>query len=164
MWASRAVGNTATVCSTSVGPVVVNGACAGCNVWSSIAWETPMIRGSLYGYFTRNGAQARSPGTRAGRLRRATDLKHPAMDPSSSDQRAPMTGRDDQPLRGLARDHSRRSGMNDTVSHYIPPQYPLTSTAPQAFSNTLTLPSRLSDRYRDMATSREASCSSRDAQ
>ena len=57
MWASRAVGNTATVCSTSVGPVVVNGVSAGCNVWSSIAWETPMIRGSLYGYFTRNGAQ-----------------------------------------------------------------------------------------------------------
>ena len=132
MWASRAVGNTATVCSTSVGPVVVNGASAGCNVWSSIAWETPMIRGSLY---TRNGAQARSPGRRAGRLRRATDRKHPAMDPSSSDQRGLMT----------ARDHRRRSGMKDTVSYYIPPQYPVTSTAPQAFSNNLTMPSRLSE-------------------
>jgi hypothetical protein len=132
---------------------------------SEVAWETcGRPQRPARPSWSRNGAQARSPGTRAGRLRRATDLKHPAMDPSSSDQRAPMTGRDDQPLRGLARDHSRRSGMNDTVSHYIPPQYPLTSTAPQAFSNTLTLPSRLSDRYRDMATSREASCSSRDAQ
>jgi hypothetical protein len=30
--------------------------------------------------------------------------------------RAPMVARDDQPLRGLARDHSRRSGMKDAVS------------------------------------------------
>ena len=47
--------------------------------------------------------------------------------------------RHDHPLRGLARDHSRRSGMKETVSHYIPPQDPLTSTAPQAFSNSLTM-------------------------
>ena len=32
--------------------------------------------------------------------------------------------------------------MKDTVSHYIPPQNPLTSTAPQAFSNNLTMPYR----------------------
>ena len=67
---------------------------------------------------------------------------------------APNDGTNDQPLHGLARDHSRRSGMKDTVSHYIPPQYPLTSTAPQAFSNNLTMPSRLSEplpRHGDIA-------------
>ena len=114
--------------------------------WSpgEVAWETcGRPQRPARPSWSRNGAQARSPGRPAGRLRRATDRKHPAMDPSSSDQRAPMTARDDQPLRGLARDHSRRSGMKDTVSHYILPQYPLTSTAPQAFSNNLTMPSRL---------------------
>jgi len=31
--------------------------------------------------------------------------------------------------------------MKNTVSHYIPPPNPLTSPAPQAFSNNLTMPS-----------------------
>jgi hypothetical protein len=53
-----------------------------------------------------------------------------------------MANRYHQPLRGLGRDHSRCSGMRDTVSHYIPLPNPLTSTAPQAFSNNLTMPSR----------------------
>src|SRR6185312_10693828 len=60
--------------------------------------------------------------------------------PSSSDQRTPMANRDDQPLRGLGCDHSRRSGMKDTVSHYVPPPSALTSTEPQVFSNNLTMP------------------------
>ena len=30
--------------------------------------------------------------------------------------------------------------MKDTVSHYVPPHSPLTSTEPQAFSNNLTMP------------------------
>jgi phosphate transport system protein len=30
--------------------------------------------------------------------------------------------------------------MKDTVSHYVPPHSPLTSTAPQAFSDNLTMP------------------------
>jgi len=51
--------------------------------------------------------------------------------PSSSDQRTPMANRDDQPLRGLEPDHYRRSGMKDTVSHYVPPHSALTSTEPQ---------------------------------
>jgi hypothetical protein len=37
----------------------------------------------------------------------------------------------------------RRSGMKDTVSHYVPPHSPLTSTEPQVFSNNLTMPCRL---------------------
>ena len=60
--------------------------------------------------------------------------------PSSSDQRARMANRDDQPLRGLEPDHYRRSGLKDAVSHYLSPPSPLTSTAPQAFSNNLTMP------------------------
>ena len=32
--------------------------------------------------------------------------------------------------------------MKDTVSHYVPPHSPLTSTEPQVFSNNLTMPSR----------------------
>ena len=47
---------------------------------------------------------------------------------------------DDQPLCGLGSDHSRRSGMKDTISHYVPPYSPLTSTEPQALSNNLTMP------------------------
>ena len=39
--------------------------------------------------------------------------------PSSSDQRAPMANRDDQPLRGLGPDHYRRSGLKDAVSHHL---------------------------------------------
>ena len=31
--------------------------------------------------------------------------------------------------------------MKDTVSHYVPPHSPLTSTEPQVFSNNLTMPS-----------------------
>jgi hypothetical protein len=34
--------------------------------------------------------------------------------------------------------------MKDTVSHYVPPHSPLTSTEPQVFSNNLTMPSQLS--------------------
>src|SRR5271166_2410839 len=30
--------------------------------------------------------------------------------------------------------------MKDTVSHYVPPHSPLTSTEPQVFSNNLTMP------------------------
>ena len=30
--------------------------------------------------------------------------------------------------------------MKDTISHYVPPYSPLTSTEPQAFSNNLTMP------------------------
>ena len=60
--------------------------------------------------------------------------------PSSSDQCTPMANPDDQPLCGLGSDHSRRSGMKDTISHYVPPYSPLTSTEPQAFSNNLTMP------------------------
>ena len=41
--------------------------------------------------------------------------------PSSSDQCTPMANPDDQPLCGLGSDHSRRSGMKDTISHYVPP-------------------------------------------
>jgi len=40
--------------------------------------------------------------------------------------------------------------MKDAVSHYVPPPSPLTSTAPQAFSDNLTMPSEASgccDRY-----------------
>ena len=33
--------------------------------------------------------------------------------------------------------------MKDTVSHYVPPHSPLTSTEPQVFSNNLTMPPRL---------------------
>ncbi len=51
-----------------------------------------------------------------------------------------MANRDDQPFRGLEPDHCRRSGLKDTVSHYVPPHSPLTSTEPQAFSNNLTMP------------------------
>ena len=40
--------------------------------------------------------------------------------PSSSDQCTPMANPDDQPLCGLGSDHSRRSGMKDTISHYVP--------------------------------------------
>ena len=36
--------------------------------------------------------------------------------PSSSDQCTPMANPDDQPLCGLGSDHSRRSGMKDTIS------------------------------------------------
>ena len=36
--------------------------------------------------------------------------------PSSSDQRIPVANRDARPFRGLARNHSRCSGMKDTVS------------------------------------------------
>src|SRR5262245_23283243 len=32
--------------------------------------------------------------------------------------------------------------MKDTVSHYVPPHSPLTSTEPQVFSNNLTMPPR----------------------
>ena len=39
--------------------------------------------------------------------------------PSSSDQRARMANRDDQPLLGLEPDHYRRSGLKDAVSHYF---------------------------------------------
>ena len=60
--------------------------------------------------------------------------------PSSSDQRARMANRDDQPLRGLEPDHYRRSGLKDAVSHHLLPAGPLTSTAPQAFPNNLTMP------------------------
>ena len=63
--------------------------------------------------------------------------------PSSSDQRARMANRDDQPFRGLEPDHYRRSGLKDAVSHYLSPPNPLTSTAPQPFPNNLTMPSRL---------------------
>ena len=62
--------------------------------------------------------------------------------PSSSDQRARMANRDDQPLRGLEPDHYRRSGLKDAVSHHLSPAGPLTSTAPQAFPNNLTMPSQ----------------------
>ena len=60
--------------------------------------------------------------------------------PSSSDQRARMANRDDQPLRGLEPDHYRRSGLKDAVSHHLSPASPLTSTALQAFPNSLTMP------------------------
>jgi cytochrome P450 len=40
--------------------------------------------------------------------------------------------------------------MKDTVSHYIPPPNPLTSTAPQAFSNNLTMPAKRPDDRRRM--------------
>ena len=60
--------------------------------------------------------------------------------PSSSDQRARMANRDDQPLRGLEPDHYCRSGLKDAVSHYLLPAGSLTSTAPQAFPNNLTMP------------------------
>src|SRR6476646_3250053 len=33
--------------------------------------------------------------------------------------------------------------MKDTVSHYVPPHSPLTSTEPQVFSNNLTMPWRV---------------------
>ena len=33
--------------------------------------------------------------------------------------------------------------MKDTVSHYVPPHSPLTSTDPQVFSNNLTMPARI---------------------
>ena len=62
--------------------------------------------------------------------------------PSSSDQRARMANRDDQPLRGLEPDHYRRSGLKDAVSHHLSPAGPLTSIAPQAFPNNLTMPLR----------------------
>ena len=62
--------------------------------------------------------------------------------PSSSDRRARMANRDDQPLHGLDRDYYRRSGLKDAVSHYLLPASPLTSTAPQAFPNNLTMPCR----------------------
>ena len=44
--------------------------------------------------------------------------KHPRAlsAPSSSDQRIPVANRDARPFRGLARHHSRCSGMKDTVS------------------------------------------------
>src|SRR5215475_15041663 len=64
----------------------------------------------------------------------------PLSAPSSSDECTPMANRDDRPLRGLGRDHSRRSGVKNAVSHYIPPPNTLTSTAPQSFSNNLTMP------------------------
>jgi len=35
--------------------------------------------------------------------------------------------------------------MKDTVSHYVPPQSPLTSTEPQVFSNNLTMPFALTE-------------------
>ena len=60
--------------------------------------------------------------------------------PSSSDQRARMANRDDQPLRGLEQDHYRRSGLKDAVSHHLAALCPLTSTAPQPFPNNLTTP------------------------
>jgi hypothetical protein len=44
------------------------------------------------------------------------------------------------PLRGLEPDHYRRSGLKDTVSHYLSPPNPLTSTEPQPFPNNLTMP------------------------
>ena len=44
--------------------------------------------------------------------------------PSSSDQRARMAYRDDQPLRGLEPDHYRRSGLKDAVSHHLSPPSP----------------------------------------
>lgn len=37
--------------------------------------------------------------------------------------------------------------MKDTVSHYVPPHSPITSTEPQVFSNNLTMPSHLVRRY-----------------
>jgi hypothetical protein len=40
-----------------------------------------MIRGSLYGYFTRNGAQARSPGRLVDGLSAQLDRLGPAMEP-----------------------------------------------------------------------------------
>jgi hypothetical protein len=33
--------------------------------------------------------------------------------------------------------------MKDTVSHYVPPHSPLTSTEPQVFSNNLTMPASI---------------------
>ena len=36
--------------------------------------------------------------------------------------------------------------MKDTVSHYVPPHSPLTSTEPQVFSNNLTMPVRAARR------------------
>ena len=46
-------------------------------------------------------------------------IRRPLSAPSSSDQRARMANRDDQPLRGLEPDHYRRSGLKDAVSHYL---------------------------------------------
>ena len=53
-----------------------------------------------------------------------------------------MANPDGQPLRGLKPDHYRRSGLKDAVSHHLSPPGPLTSTAPQAFPNNLTMPCR----------------------
>src|SRR4029077_12840623 len=53
-----------------------------------------------------------------------------------------MANRDDQPFRGLVPDHHGRSVLKDAVSHYLSPPNPLTSTAPQAFPNNLTMPLR----------------------
>jgi hypothetical protein len=88
--------------------------------------------------------------------------QHPAAlpAPSSSDQRARMAARDDQPLRGPAPDHCRHSGMKDAVSHYVPPPNPLTSTAPRAFSDNLTMPRTVivSRRFRVSSTSMSRTC------
>jgi hypothetical protein len=65
-----------------------------------------------------------------------------------------MANRDDQPLRGLEPDHYRRSGLKDAVSHYLLPAGPLTSTAPQAFPNNLTM--AVCARRADLASSRRA--------
>ena len=73
---------------------------------------------------------------------RSAPLRQPFRAPSSSDHRAPMANRDDQPFRGLEPDHYRRSGLKDAVSHYLSPPNPLTSTAPQPFPNNLTMPPR----------------------
>src|ERR1700677_614838 len=64
----------------------------------------------------------------------------PLSAPSSSDECTPMANRDDRPLRGLGRNPSRRSGVKNAVSQYIPLPSTLTSTAPQSFSNNLTMP------------------------
>ena len=54
-----------------------------------------------------------------------------------------MANRDNRPLRGLGRNHSRRSGVKNAVSHYLPPPGTITSTAPQSFSNNLTMSARV---------------------
>ena len=47
--------------------------------------------------------------------------------------------------------------MKDTVSHYVPPHSPLTSTEPQVFSNNLTMPSHQPTRVRERVMKRFAS-------
>ena len=51
---------------------------------------------------------------------------------------------------GLRCVDERRSGMKDTISHYVPPHSPLTSIEPQAFSNNLTMPSALRPSSREI--------------